>query len=63
MIVIIILITEMKVATMKIVLREELVTQVPVGQEKKEWKRNLKLDELYAWNLEIKRKKTIGSPG
>lgn len=51
----------MKVVMMKIVLHEGLVIQVLVEQAKKEWRQNLKLDELYVWNLEIKRKKIIGS--
>lgn len=54
---------EMKVVTMKTALHEELVTQVPVAQGRKVWKQNQRLDGLYAWNLEIKRKRIIGSLG
>lgn len=50
----------MKVVMMKIALHEELVIQVLVELEKKEWRQNLKLDELYVWNLGTKRRKIIG---
>lgn len=59
----IIIVTEMRAVKMKTALPGELAIQVLVEQGKKEWKQSLKLDESYAWNLEIKRKKIIGSLG